>query len=298
MRKIKFIILISCLPFFAYSQQWQQYADTLTKITQVNQNKSDLERALKYIKLIDNDISKSKLSKDTIYAEYLYRKGFVLYRVGELRPDLFEESHLIWQQSTKKDFFKLMKINYFLAEVYNVKKDFTNAYKNYENCYLLNKKHKLKENTFFTSSVYCLSVIDYNNMNYKSAERYANEYIELKKESAFTDFDFNYAYAYKWIDDSLGYENVLLEFNKKYENEKLNNIETYIKINFLLFEHYYSKNKLSEIIKYGEKALDIYQNSTINNEQYLKNIYPRVLWAYREIGDNVNIEKYETLLKK
>lgn len=286
------------LPYLVFSQQWHAYSDSIIKITQVNQTKNDLDRALKFVKLADNDLVKSKLNKDTIYADYLYHKGYVLYRVGELRPDIFEESLSVWEQSNKKNFFKIMKIHYFLAEVYNVKKDYEKAYTNYENCYSINKKYKLKKNSYFSSSIYCLSVIDYsNNINYKLAEKYANEYIEYNKETAYSNYDFNYAYAYRWKEDLKGYENVLLEFNKNYEDQNLKNPELYFKINILLFENYNNLNNLKEIIKYGEKSVEIYKNSNINDEKYLKSLYSILNSVYSEINDNVNRIKYEKLIK-
>lgn len=300
MRKIiKILFCVIFFPCLGYSKQWKQYCDSIVKITQSSQSNNDLDRALKFVKLADYDIENTKVNKDTIYAEYLYRKGFVLYRIGELQPEIFEESISIWEKSSKKNYLKIMKNYYFLAEVYNVKNDYGKAYTNYENCYLINKKHKLPKNTYFSSSIYCLSVIDYlNNINYKLAEKYASEYIEYNKEIAYLNYDFNYAYAFRWKEDSQGYENVLLEFNKNYEEGNLKNPELYFKINFLLFEYYNKQNKLKEIIKYGEKSVEIYQNSTMNDEKYITPLYSILALVYSEINDVVNRIKYENLSKK
>ena len=248
MKKIKVLVFIIIFPYFAYSQQWHQYSDSIRKITSVKYNQSDLDRALKFVELADNDFKKINVKKDTIYADYLYRKGTTLYFSKQLFPELFEESLTIWEQSLEKNYFKIMKIHYFLAEVYNVKNDYKKAYINYEYCYLINKKYRLPKNTYFTSSIYCLSVIDYKeNLNYRKAEQYANEYIEHNKENAYLNYDFNYAYAFRWKEDPEGYENVLLEFRKNYENGKLNNPQLFFQINFELFTYYYKIKNIKEI---------------------------------------------------
>ncbi len=295
MKNITLFIIIS-FPHFLFSQQWHAYSDSITKITSVKHEKKDLEKANKLIELAEKDIEKNGCIKDTIYADYLYRKGFVKYQIGQFTSQPFEESISIWNKSPKKNYLKLSKVHYFLADGYNVSEDYSNAYVNYEKCYFINKQFNLKNNIYFSNSVYCLSVIDYKeNFNFKKAKQYAIEYIELNKETAYLNFDFNYAYAFIWKVDSKGYENVLLDFNNYYVNKNINNPELYFQINYDLFGHYYRLKNVKEIIKYGEASVELTKTLKNNTEQYLKELYPRILWAYREIGDNINIDKYEKL---
>lgn len=305
MKKSVLYIFFLFLPCLVISQQWQVYSDSITKITSVKHEKKDLEKAIKLIELAENDIKKNGCIKDTIYADYLYRKGFVKYQIGQFTSQAFEESISIWNKSPKKNYLKLSKVHYFLAEGYNVSKDYSNAYVNYEKCYLINKQFKLKNNIYFSNSIYCLSVIDYKeNINFKKAEQYAIEYIELNKETAYLNFDFNYAYAFRWKEDSKGYENVLLDFNSNYENKNLNNTELYFQINYLLFDYYrkqifYDKqNKNDELIKYGEKAIEIQNKLNKKNDDILQDIYLELALSYSDKKDDLNKKKYNDLLKK
>ena len=305
MKKIKILFFIICFPCFAYSQNWHAYSDSIHKITSVKHDKKDLEKANRFIELADKGIEKMDVIKDTIYADYLYRKGVVKYKIGQFTSQPFEESISIWNKSPKKNYLKLSKVHYFLADGYNVSEDYSNAYLNYEKCYLINKQYNLKNNIYCLNSIYCLSAIDYQeNFNFKKAEQYAIEYIELNKEIAYLNFDFNYAYAFRWKEDSKGYENVLLDFNSNYENKNLNNPELYFQINYLLFDYYrkqifYNKqNKNNEIIKYGEKAIEIQNKLNKKNDDILRVIYQELALSYSEKKDEVNEKKYNNLMKK
>ncbi len=305
MKKFKVLFFIVCLPCFVYSQEWKQYSDSIYKITSVKHDKKDLEKANRFIELADIDIEKKNAVKDTTYADYLYLKGVVKYQIGQFTSQPFEESIFIWNQSSKKNYLKLSKNHYFLADGFNLMKDYFNAYLNYEKCYLLNKQFNLKFNTYFSSSVYCLSVIDYKeNFNFKKAKQYAIEYIELNKEIAYLNFDFNYAYAFRWKDDLIGYENVLLEFNSQFENQSINNPDLYFQINYLLFDYYrkqiyyYEQNKINEIIKYGEKAIEINNKLNKKYDNILKEIYLELALSYSEKKDEVNEKKYNDLMRK
>jgi hypothetical protein len=295
------LLFLVFLPCIVSSQTWQQYSDSLIHYI----NKNNIEKANYFDNLIDIQLNYQKIIKDTIYSDYLYRKGVLRYRQGKFSPKFFEESISIWNESPKKNYLKLSKVYYFLADGYNAGKDFSNAYLNYEKCYLLNKQFNLKFNTYFSSSIYCLSVIDYReNFNFKKAQQYAIEYIELNKKIAYLNFDFNYAYAFRWKDDLKGYENVLLEFNSQYENQSLNNSDLYFQINYLLFDYYrkqffyYKQNKNNEIIKYGEKAIEINNKLNKKYDNILQEIYLELALSYSEKKDEVNEKKYNNLKKK
>lgn len=305
MKKINVLFFIVCLPFLAHAQKWHRYSDSIYKIISVKHDKKELDNANRFVELADIDIKKNNALKDTIYADYLYLKGVVKYQIGQFTSQPFEESIFIWNHCSKINYLKLSKVHYFLADGFNLTKDYSKAYENYEKCYLINKQFNLKNNIYFSNSVYCLSVIDYQeNFNFKKAELYANEYILINKETAYLNFDFNYAYAFRWKDDSKGYENVLLDFNNNYENNNLNNKELYFQINYLLFDYYrkqifYDKqNKNDELIKYGEKAIEIQNKLNKKNDDILQQMYLELALSYSNKNDEVNKKRYNDLLKK
>jgi hypothetical protein len=296
MKKVNlFLLALVFAPCFSFSQQWKQYSDSVI----VYFKKNDIVKASNFIELADIDLAKSKIIRDTLYADYMYRKGVVNYEKGDFNSLLFEESLSIWELTKKKNYTKIMKNHYFLAVGYHRNLNYLKAYGHYEKCYLINKANKLPWNYNFSQSIYFLSVIDYNtNLNYKKAEQYAQEYIELNKEVAMSNYDFLYAYAYKWMDDIDGFAAVLLQFKKKYDNEKLNNPTLYFEINYKLLGYYYDNYKSKECIYYGEKSLEYYFISKLDKKKYLNDLYQILAWAYSEINDKQNKIKYENLIKK
>jgi hypothetical protein len=301
MKKFKLLLVYLFLPFLTYSQEWQKYSDSVY----TNYKKNDIEKATHFIELAEKELLKNKVIQDTIYADFIYRKGIVNNFKGDYETNLFNQSLAIWQKSTKKNFEKIMKIHYFLGVGYETKKDFKNSYVHFETCYLINKQHNIKSNSIYQNSLFFLAQIDYQeNFNFKKAELYANEYILNNKETAYLNFDFNFAYAFRWKEDSKGYENVLLDFNNNYENKNLNNTELYFQINYLLFDYYrkqifyYKQNKNDELIKYGEKAIEIQNKLNKKNDAILQGIYLELTLAYSEKKDEVNKKKYNDLMKK
>lgn len=298
--KKKILLFLVFLPCFVSSQTWQQYSDSLIHYI----NKNNLEKANYFDNLIDSQLNYQKIIKDTIYADYLYRKGVLSYKQGKFSPTFFEASISIWNKSNKINNLKLIKNYYFLAQGYNVKNEFSNAYIAYEKCYQYGKKYNLIDNVYYLNSIYCLSVIDYKeNFNFKKAELFATEYIDLNSKLAYLNFDFNYAYAFRWKEDLKGYENTLLVFDQNYKTKGINNPELYFQINYLLFECYWKyinyekQDKFTEMIKFGEESLRIYDKLTNKNEKILKNIYIGLLNSYEELNDIENIKKYENLIK-
>ena len=116
MNKIKFLFLVIFFPCLVYSQQWQQYSDSIIS----NINKNNFEKANNFSQLADNDLLKTKFVKDTLYANYLYAKG-VLYSFDSKKNgiNLLNESLNIWNNSEKKNYYKIMKIHYFLGKSYS-----------------------------------------------------------------------------------------------------------------------------------------------------------------------------------
>jgi predicted translin family RNA/ssDNA-binding protein len=134
MRKSVLLFLVF-LPCFLFSQQWHAYSDSII----FNYKKNNIEKAKHYIKLAEEEINKSKLIKDTIYADYLYRKGVVKSSLGDYDSTLLKQALDIWESSQKKNYLKIMKINYFLGGNYFLignqsqnKVDYDTSYKYFE----------------------------------------------------------------------------------------------------------------------------------------------------------------------
>ena len=270
MNKIIVLFLFVCVPFFAYSQQWQQYSDSIIS----NINKNNYEKANAFGQLADNDLLKIKLVKDTLYANYLYAKG-VLYSFDEKKNgiDLLNESLNIWNYSEKKNYYKIMKIHYFLGKSYskiayktNNNSDYLKSFSSYENCYSINKKYHLNKNSNFFNSLYNLILISDITKEYSKLKKFADEFI-----ADFENFDFKLIKVYRLNNDLIGQEKVLQKFLLKYENQRLEEPELLYKIYFeFVNNNFYQQDKNKnfkypkEIIKYGEKALDIFQFLNIN----------------------------------
>lgn len=305
MKRVKVLFFIICLPCLAYSQQWQQYSDSVL----VYFKKNDLNRASHFIDLADVDLAKSNVIRDTLYADYIYRKGVVKSSLGDYDSTLLKQSLDIWESSPKKNYLKIMKINYFLGGNYFLignqsqnKVDYDTSYKYYEKCYSLIKKYKFQNKSNFEGVLNALSIIDnISTKNFKKAKQFAQEYIDFIKETGVEDFNFNYVNILSINEDFIGQEKVLMEYLAKYETQKLNNPELLFQIYFQLFANkfrdkkgLYPKNPI-EIIKYGEKAIEICKSNNIQANLELKSIYPQLMIAYSQIGDNVNEEKYRNL---
>ena len=113
MKKIISITVI-LFPLIIFAQKWQQYSDSVF----VNFKKNNIDKTLNFIELAENDIANNNVLKDTIYADYIYRKGVVRSSLGDYDSTLLKQSLEIWESSSKKNYFKIMKINYFLGSNY------------------------------------------------------------------------------------------------------------------------------------------------------------------------------------
>ena len=304
MKKIlKILLLIICFPCISYTQKWKEYSDSIIQLMQVKFDSAGLNKANEYTYLADSEIEKKQPTKDTNYADYLYRKGFVKYNLGEFNPIYFEEAISLWDKSAVKNYLKIMKCYYFKATCYHLMREEKRAYESYEKCYTLNQNNKLPLNQNYINSIYYLAVIDYNtNLNYKKAEKYSTEYIQINKENAIGSFDFNYPYAYKWMDDTLGFTNALLEFRKSYDERKISDFNIYSRIHYELAYHYFNIFKPEECITYSEKCIKILEDDNARvlkkKNDYLNSLYQILTWAYSELKDDLNKIKYEKLIKK
>jgi CHAT domain-containing protein len=309
MKKIKLLFFIIFLPCFGYSQHWHQYSDSIIS----NINKNNFEKANDFSQLADNDLLKTKFVKDTLYANYLYAKG-VLYSFDETKNgiDLLVESLNIWNNSKKKNYYKIMKIHYFLAKSYskiasntNDASDYLMSFKYYENCYLINKKYHLNKNSNFLNSLYNLILISDITKEYSKLKKFADEYIVDFENELIENIDFKLIIVYRLNNDLIGQQKVLQKFLLKYENEKLNQPELLYRIYFEFVNNYFSqKDKYEnfkypkEIIKYGEKAYDIFYIKQLPKDKYLRFILMSLYLVYEELGDNINSQKYNQLLEK
>ena len=300
-----FFVFFTC---FVSSQTWQQYSDSVF----VNLKNNNIKKTLKFIELADNEISKSNIIKDTIYADYIYRKGVVKSSLGDYDSTLLKQALNIWESSNKKNYFKIMKINnwlgtnyYSLANLNQFKNkiEIDSSYFYLKNCYYLIKKYNYQKQQNFTGLLYVLATMDYYyNKNYKKAKKYANEYIAYIKETGTKDFNFDYIYILRLKEDYIEQEKELKKYLEKYEILKLNNQELLFKIYFQLYINkleFKSKNGdfkfPKEIIKYGEEALKI---GNLNKSRYqieIDTIHLQLELAYSAIKDNINSEKYRKL---
>lgn len=301
-----FFVFFTC---FLSSQSWQQYSDSLIHYI----NKNNYEKANAFGRLADNDLLKIKLVKDTLYANYLYAKG-VLYSFDETKNgiDLLNESLNIWNYSEKKNYYKIMKIHYFLGKSYskiayktNNNSDYLKSFSSYENCYSINKKYHLNKNSNFFNSLYNLILISDITKEYSKLKKFADEFIADFENELIENFDFKLIKVYRLNNDLIGQEKVLQNFLLKYENEKLDEPELLYNIYFELVNNNCSqKDKYGnfkypkEIIKYGEKAIDIFQNKRLPVDKYLRFILTSLDLVYSEMVDNINSEKYKQLLEE
>lgn len=298
-----FFVFFTC---FVSSQTWQQYSDSVL----VYFKKNDIEKTTQYINLADIELSKSNIIKDTVYADYLYRKGVVKSSIGDIDSTFLKQSLDIWENSPKKNYLKIMKLNYFLgvnffsiANKTQNKINYDYSYNYYEKCYFLIKKYNLYDKSDYSSILFSLLFIDrLTNKNSNNLKKYLNEYIENIEVNDKVNFNFEYIYALGVKQDYLEVEKKLLYFLSKYESEKLNNTELLFKIYFNLCINkleFKDKNGYfnfpKEIIKYGEEALKI---GNLNKSKYqleIDTIHLQLELAYSAIKDNINSEKYRKL---
>lgn len=190
--KINQLLLFLCfltLPITNYSQQWHQYSDSIIS----NINKNNLGKASRFVELADADLKNLNVIKDTIYADYLYRKDILNYFQSKKSSELLYESLAIWGASKKKNYSKIMKIHYFLGKNYFFDKKEELAISSFEKCYEINEKYKIKENRIFPEAVYLLAGLYFDKGNNNKAEKFSNEYIALVKSTAYKDYNFSFA---------------------------------------------------------------------------------------------------------
>ena len=290
---IKLIFLCAFLfsyPNFTFSQKWHQYSDSIN--TSISKN--NLLEASRFIKLAENDIDYNRVKRDTIFADFLYRKSLVNSFLGIYDTKAFEESLLIWKKNNP-NYDKLMRINYFLGNNYRVNGDFINSYKNYEECYLLNKKNNIKKNILFYNSIYYLARLDFYFKNLKKSEKYAKEYIKFRKDDAAKELDFKYIEVLKYyLKDEKNLEIALLDFLDNYNSNNTNDPKLLYDLNIELFLIYASRKDINNIIKIGEELF----KKEIKDKIDLDLVISNLIYAYVMKDDKKNENKYRTLKSK
>ncbi len=107
---MKLRLLISLLITSSLSQlkaqKWHMYSDS----TLIYYKKNDINKANYFIKLANTEIGDSNIKKDTIYADYLYRRGVVTSSISDLK-----EALKIWEHKFPGSKLKLARINQFLG---------------------------------------------------------------------------------------------------------------------------------------------------------------------------------------
>lgn len=294
MNKKIILILLFILTWFnhIHAQEWQRYSDSIYS----NIQKNNISKAEEFLNLAKEHIDTTTVVKDTIYADYLYHKGLVAYNLYKEPLDDYHKAINIWENSKFKNYYKIMKLHYFIARHHfsNNNKEFSIYY--FEKCYVINKNNQLKFNPNYNHSISFLMYLYYQQEDFKNAAIYAQRYIELNKDKAYQSFDFNYPSAFGYAGDVATQEMVLLEYLKNYEKQQLTNPELLLKIHSEIMSFYSTIENYVETIKYGEKALlfDNIHNVNYNSEKNL--IYTVLISAYSQIGDNINQLKFKQLL--
>lgn len=303
MRKIKVLFVIICFPCFVFGQKWQEYSDSIFVYFKNN----NINKTLQFIKLSDLELAKGNFKRDTIYADYIYRKAVVQSSLNDFNTSLLKQSLEIWANNTKKNYLKIMKIYYFLGVNYYLTanqtqniNDFKNSYKYFELSYKLIKKYNYQSKSNYLGILSLLSNIDYQkNKNFKKSKKIAKEYINYVKVYGIEDFNFDYFFVLGFAEDFKGQELLLKEYLIKYDTKKLNDPELLFKIYYQLFyvmqkaENYFEN--ISEIINFGKKAVEINKTFDLKNNNELTILYSGLEIYYGQIKDNVNQEKYRKL---
>lgn len=273
-------------------QTWHKFSDSIL----VNYTKNKIDKAKLFLDLTEQELNKTEIKIDSAYADFLYRKGLININNEEC-VKLFNESLRVWEESDNKNYLKIMKIHYFIGVYYYKRKEDDIAIKYFIDCYNINKKQKIKVNPNLLRSLKIISEIYFEKQDFKNADKFADEYIQLNKDKVFIDFDFDFIKMYQYKRNEKTQEYLLLKFLKNYETRKIDNPELLLKINFELLLFYDSIKKEREIYKsisYGEKVLEIYFKHKTNNLSELKLTITILINSYKSIGST----SQELYLKK
>jgi len=288
------LFLINCSILFG--QNWVRHSDSI--ISNIRNN--NLSKAKIFLKLAEKDLSKSTFIRDTVYADFLYRKGLLRSFQNENPEKEFNESITIWNGSNNVNLKKVMRLYFFLGNYYyNTSKNYDKAYKYYSLCYDVGKQIDFDSINDFKKVAYRLHVIDkLKNNNNKEATDWANIYLNLKKDLADEDFDFDYVRAFGFVNGEAEGVKLLERYLKLYNETKIENQLVLQGIHFEMMRFYYTLDNYPETINSGEQALKIINISDLKLDRNKDLTYKLLISAYQEIGDNINQEKYVQLKEK
>lgn len=303
--KLRFLIIFLILTSLNQmnAQKWHLYSDS----TLIYYKKNDLDKANYFIKLADNEIENSIVKKDTIYADYLYRRGVVTSSISDLK-----ESLKIWENRSPGSKLKLTKIHQFLGFNYLTLADKT-FQKNYydstnyffSKCLDLTSKYNFQNQINYKGILWSLAFIEFRyRKEFNNSKKNATKYLDFLNQSQRIEFDFEYLDALAYIGNFEEREKLLLSYLKKYDELKKDDPQLLFDIYFILcfnksqFQNLETYKFPQEIIRYGLKAIDVYKEGKLNEPSKLNSIYKQLERTYDEIKDNFNEDKYHKLTQK
>lgn len=284
---LSIILLINCSILFG--QNWVRYSDSILS----NIRSGNHSKAKDFLDLAEKDLLKDNFKRDTLYADFLYRKGLISYFQKQNPAKEFNESLSIWKDSKNVSRKKLMRLYFYFGSYYDhVEKDYKKAYDFYSLCYEVGKQIDFDSINDFKNVTYRLYLIDrFENNNNEDAAKWANVYIDLKDNQAVDDLDFSFATAIGFTKGSEEEVMLLQRYLKSYHGRNIDDHAVLLGINLRLMNAHYSLGRYIESIKYGEESLEIIKSSGLDENEEL--IYTVLISAYHEINDNINEDKYQ-----
>lgn len=300
---ITFLLLVNFSQLNA--QKWNQYSDSIWVYFQ----KSDVKNTTKYLDLANSELSKITIIEDSIYANYLLRKGLSAslfnknYNVDDLSKSLS-----IYEKIRFKDPNKFFVLNNFIGSYYyynsiesksedDYKKAFYHLKKS--NDYLI--KNNLRNDFILKKQLYSLafleSVIFKNQTN---AKKYLIDFMKVQDfESSVKNTDMSYLSLLSFAGETELKEKTILA----YINEVKNKVEVnhyglfrlYLEMLTIKDRSATFKTNCLEVIKYGELAYNEWENNKLPISSDLKTIFIDLRYAYILINDNLNFEKFKSL---
>ena len=280
----KLVLIFFFISANCYSQEWVKYSDSIYS----NIVKGEIDKAYEFLSLAELELSKNAIIRDTIYADFLFRKGLIKSIDNKNAQSEFLESINIWNESDRKNYYKLMDIHFLLANDLYYIENYDAAYKHYEEYYNINIDNELELDDSFLTSIYNLSVIDYYIYeNFDKAKYYSEEFIKFGKDKAYELFDFRFSNVYKFLGDFTSEENVLLQFLNNYK-VKNNDPQLLADIYLNLYYSCSSQGKIYEMVDYAKKILEVVNNNNLSlDEATIKELITSLSSANKQMSEEI-----------
>ncbi|EGV43639.1 CHAT domain-containing protein [Bizionia argentinensis JUB59] len=293
-RHYLFILLLTHCSI-SFGQDWVKYSDSIIW----NITNSNYSKAKDFLSLAEKDLAQSNFKKDTVYADFLYRKGLLSYFQDENPEMEFNESIAIWTSSDKINLKKLMRLYYFFGNYFFDVKNYDKAYQLYLLCYETGQQINFDSISDFKEVTYHLYLIErWENSNNSEAVKWSKVYIDFNKNQAVKEFNFRFVQAYGFVHGEVKIIELLEKYLKSYYDREIENELLIQKINFELMNSHYFLDNYTETINYGEESLNIIERNGLSPNSDKELIYSLLIIAYQQIGDNINQEKYEQLKRQ